>query len=204
MTAVLLAGCTSISITETKDEKGNAIAAVKVSATAVGYVDVFATKMAKRISSVCAALRERDVALAAAKAKADAAKAKADAAKAEADAAKAKADAAKADAAKAEADAAKAKKKAAKAKKEAAEAAAREEVAKNQQIAAMVSAQAAADATPPRVVVDLQSVLGLLNTARALLPVHEYVRTCLLQSAETQGPKAYKSPRHSPQRHSDL
>ena len=192
MAAVLLTGCTSISITETKDEKGNTIAAVKVSATAAGDVEVFATKMAKRISSVCAALRERAAAAEAATAAAEAAAAEAAAAAAEAAAAEAAATASpeKADL-----------------ERVADEAREVAKVAENrkQETANMAkAAQAKADATPLPIVVDLQSVLGLLKAARELLPVHEYFRTCLLQSAETQGPKAYKSPRRSPQRNSGL
>lgn len=48
---------------------------------------------------------------------------------------------------------------------------------------------------PPPAVVDVQALLGLIKTARELLPTHEYVKTCLLQPAQ-QNPMTWKNQRH--------
>ena len=174
MTAVLLAGCTSISVTETTDDKtGDAIAIVSITETAVEDVESFVADKAAKIFSVCTILRERAVAKeAAAKAAAEKAEAAAKEAAEAADLAKATAKKA-AEAMASESDRAKAEE----AKTMASE------KAKDSDAAAKVAAKAAADAMPPAIVVEMQSVLGLLKAARELLPVNEYVRTCLLQQA---------------------
>ena len=70
VTAVLLTGCTSISVTETYDNKENYVAVVKVSKFATDDVTKFLDEAKRKITTVCTHLRPAELASGVAEAKA--------------------------------------------------------------------------------------------------------------------------------------